>query len=58
MFVFRLKAAWAAFKNPHILSCYRTKKEKELRDLVIEILKWTKHKNSKWAIKAKKALRN
>lgn len=53
MFVRRLRAAWFAFCNPDDLL---PGNEKELRLLVKEMLDWTHYKNTRWALRAKKAL--
>jgi hypothetical protein len=45
----RLRAAWVAFNYPLGIN-------KELYDLVSEIYEWTKYKDTKWSLRAKKAL--
>jgi len=54
MFVRRLRSAWQAFCNP---DDWIHGNEKELRSLVKEMLDWTRYKNTRWALRAKKALK-
>lgn len=48
-----IKDYFKPFKFPQVSST----REQELEQLVREMYEWTKHKNTNWAIRAKKALK-
>ena len=51
--IFRLMAAWKAFKNPKYFIGGR---EARLEKLVLEIYEWTENKHTNWAKRAKNEL--
>lgn len=52
--IYRCKAAWYCFCYPTKL---KTPREVALEQLVRRMLTWTRYKNSKWAIEAKRVLK-
>lgn len=47
----RLRAAWAAFKHPKAIL-----HTQELRELVQQMYQWTNYKDTRWAVRVRKAL--